>query len=92
MTPRHELLSQKELARCLGVHVRTLQRWIAAGDWPESVNDRWSWTFVVAWLADSHASATEKRDGRGSLSRSLRKAVDRLLSRAEPVRQKASAP
>lgn len=76
----HELLSPKQLADRLGIHVSTLKRWRAAGDVPEPVNGRWLWTGFVAWWMECQALATEAKHGEDALAAlTLRDAMTRLI-------------
>jgi len=50
-----ELLSPKELARRLGISLRTLRRWRSMGLLPEPIKlssriIRWNWEDVKLWL------------------------------------------
>ncbi len=69
-----ELLNQKEVAARLGVGVQTLRDWRRTGRFLEPVADRWwSWPIVRAWLAEQHASNTERRHGEDAgVSQSVR--------------------
>ncbi|MYE25539.1 MAG: helix-turn-helix domain-containing protein [Gammaproteobacteria bacterium] len=59
--PPCRLVSKRTIANALGVGLRTLERWIAAGDFPAAdyrlsgQAHRWDWATVEAWLAERAA-------------------------------------